>query len=471
LVAVFINSLLWRLEKAKVFERRYSMTSFYDAYVNRTPKSGKEAALAQAIIPGGVGSPIQFWAPYPIYVKDSKGAYVWDLDGNKYIDYCMCYAAMIAGHADPVIAEAINEQTKKGTLYGLPATPARELAEEIHRRYPVMEMIRFTQSGAEATMYAVRLARAATNKMGVIKVEGAYHGAGDVLIVSCAVPSNTPAGPDWMPSSIVESAGIPLGASAHTYVVQFNHLESLECQLRKHEGEIACFILEPCMTNGGVIPPDPGYLEAVRELTRKHNVLLIFDEVKIGCRIAEGGACEKYGIKPDLVTLAKAIGGGTPLGAFGGRRDLMSTVTPLGPVFHSGTYNANPLTTAAGLACLKKVLVREAYEKINRLGDKYAAGLEDIIKRLDLPISVTHEGPLGGIQFVPEKPHTYRQANQCNREMWREYWYGMLSKGVIPMGSAWFEEYSISVAHTDEDIDETLNITEDVLEVIKEKLV
>jgi glutamate-1-semialdehyde 2,1-aminomutase len=332
-----------------------------------------------------------------------------------------------------------------------------------------MEMMRFTQSGVEATMYAVRLARAATGKLGVLKVEGAYHGASDQLLVSCAVPSNVPAGPDWCPSSIVEGHGIPAGTSEHTHVVQFNHLESLEYQLKKHEGQIACFILEPCMTNGGVIPPDPGYLQGVRELTRKYNVLLIFDEVKVGCRIATGGAAELHNIEPDLVTLAKAVGGGTPLGAFGGRRDLMTMVTPLGPSIHFGTYNANPLCCAAGLACLRKVMTPEATARIRALGDKYAAGLKEIIGRLGLPASVTHEGPLGGIQFVPEAPHTYRQANQANKAMWTEYWYGMLSKGVIPMGSGWFEEYSVSVAHTEADIDETLNITEDVLTVIKEK--
>jgi glutamate-1-semialdehyde 2,1-aminomutase len=400
-------------------------------------------------------------------VKDSQGPYVWDLDGNKYIDYCMCYAAMVAGHADPVIAQAIKEQADKGILFGLPGTAATDLAEEIHRRYPVIEMLRFTQSGVEATMYAVRLARAATGKMGVLKVEGAYHGANDMLLVSTAVPTNTAAGPEWMPSSVVESAGIPDGAWKHTHVVQFNHLESLEFQLKKHEGEIACFILEPCMTNGGVIPPDPGYLEEVRKLTRKYNVLLIFDEVKVGARIAYGGACQKYGIEPDLVCLAKAIGGGTPLGAFGGRKDLMGLITPLGPAVHFGTYNANPLTTAAGLACLTKVLTKDKYKEMDKLGDKYAKGLKEIIKRLDLPACVTHEGPLGGIQFVPEIPHTYRQANQGNKGMWREYWYGMLSKGVIPMGSGWFEEYSISAAHTDKDIEETLNITEEVLQEVK----
>ena len=330
------------------------------------------------------------------------------------------------------------------------------------------ELLRFTQSGVEATMYAVRLARAATKKYGVLKVEGAYYGASDILLVSTGVPSTVPAGPDWMPSSIVESEGIPPGTTEHTYVVQFNHIESLEYQLKKHEGEIACFILEPCMTNGGVIPPDPGYLESVCELTRKHNVLLIFEEVKVGARIAEGGACEKYGIEPDLVCLAKAIGGGTPLGAFGGRRDLMEMISPLGGAVHYGTYNANPLTTTAGLACLKKVLVKEKYKEMNRLGDTYAKGLKEILNRIGLPACVTHEGPLGGIQFVPEVPHTYRQANQCNKKMWTEYWYGMLSKGVIPMGSGWFEEYSISAAHTEEDIDETLNITEDVLKVVKE---
>jgi glutamate-1-semialdehyde 2,1-aminomutase len=441
--------------------------SFYDNYITKTPTSGKEAARAQAIIPGGVGSAIQFWPPYPVFVKDSKGPYVWDLDGNRYIDYCMCYAAMVAGHADPVIAEAIAEQVKKGILFGLPGTSATDLAEEIQRRYPVIDMLRFTQSGVEATMYAVRLARAATKKYGVLKVEGAYHGASDILLVSTGVPSTVPAGPDWMPSSIVESEGIPPGTTEHTYVVQFNHIESLEYQLKKHEGEIACFILEPCMTNGGVIPPDPGYLESVRELTRKHNVLLIFDEVKVGARIAEGGACEKYGIEPDLVCLAKAIGGGTPLGAFGGRRDLMGMISPLGGAVHFGTYNANPLTTTAGLACLKKVLVKEKYKEMDRLGNTYAKGLKEIIGRIGLHACVTHEGPLGGIQFVPEVPHTYRQANQCNKKMWTEYWYGMLSRGVIPMGSGWFEEYSISAAHTEKDIDETLNITEDVLKEVK----
>jgi glutamate-1-semialdehyde 2,1-aminomutase len=212
---------------------------FYDDYVAKT--SGKEAARSQAIIPGGVGSAIQFWPPYPIFVNDSKGPYVWDMDGNRYIDYCMCYAAMVAGHADPVIAEAIAEQAKRGILYGLPGTSATDLAEEIQRRYPVIEMLRFTQSGVEATMYAVRLARAATKKYGVLKVEGAYHGASDILLV------------------------------------------------------------EPYVANFGMCMPDTGYLERIREITRTYNVVLIFDEVKVGVRIAPGGGAEVSGVTPDIV--------------------------------------------------------------------------------------------------------------------------------------------------------------------------
>jgi len=443
------------------------MSNFMEEYAKKIPKSIELFKRSQSVTPGGVGSGLRFWAPSPFFIDRGEGAYLWDIDGNKYLDYSMCYAAMIAGYANPIITEAIRVQTEKGTLFGCPVEIVMELADEIRRRYPVMEMTRFTQSGVEATLSAVRLARAATKKNGVIKVEGAYHGCADIFLISTGVPSSTPAGPDWMPSSIVESTGIPEGASKDTYVVQFNHLESLEYQLKKHEGEIACFILEPCMTNGGVIPPDPGYLKAVRELTRKHNVLLIFDEVKIGCRIAVGGACERYGIEPDIVTLAKAIGGGTPLGAFGAKSELMQHITPVGGAFHAGTYSHNPLTAAAGLACLKEVMTNEATERIRNLGDKYAENLEEIITRIDLPASVTHEGPLGGIQFVPKKPHTYRQANMCNKAMYDEYWYGMLSKGIIPTGHGWFEEYSISVSHTEKDIEETLNITEDVLSEIK----
>lgn len=437
-----------------------------EEYRRRTPKCAAEFKRASKLIPGGVASAIQYRAPHPIYIARSQGAHVWDLDGNEYIDYSLCFAAMIAGHANPIVAEAIKAQAEKGTLYGMPTELASDMALEIQRRYPVMEMMRFTQSGVEATMSAVRLARAATGKDKLVKIEGTYHGAADHLLVSIGPVRMEMAGPAWAPTPVVETLGAPKGMTQDTLVVPFNDLEATEACFKRHEGEIACLIVEPVMTNGGVIPPEPGYLQGLRELTRQYNILLIFDEVKVGCRIAPGGACERYNVQPDLVTLAKAIGGGTPLGAFGGRRDLMEMVSPMGGAIHFGTYNANPLVLAAGLACLTKVLTPEAYDHINRLGDRLAQGQREIIERLGVPASVTQVGPLGGIIFTPEPPRNYREANRCDKEMWERYWFGMLNHGVIPMGTAWFEEWSISVAHTDEDIDRTLEATEDVLRAI-----
>jgi glutamate-1-semialdehyde 2,1-aminomutase len=232
------------------------------------------------------------------------------------------------------------------------------------------------------------------------------------------------------------------------------------------DDDVAGVIIEPAMTNGGVIPPKPGYLEAVRHLTQERGVVLIFDEVKVGCRIAEGGATELFGVKPDLVTLAKAIGGGVPVGAFGGRRELMELVTPLGPMVHFGTYNANPLAMAAGLACLTKVMTRERYEEMTHLGTRLADGQRKIIADLGLPAVVTQVTTLGGILFHPEEPENFREAARCDVARWDDYWFGMLNRGVIPMGSAWFEEWSISAAHTDADIDRTLEVTDEVLREI-----
>jgi glutamate-1-semialdehyde 2,1-aminomutase len=333
-----------------------------------------------------------------------------------------------------------------------------------------MELMRFTQSGVEATGNAIRLARAVTGKMGVVKVEGCYHGNHDTLLVSIGMANTLAAGPDWAPTSQLTGLGLPSEVQQHVSVIPFNDLNSLERVLKQRQNEIACFIVEPCMTNGGVILPEPGYLKGVRELTRHYNVILIFDEVKVGCRIAAGGATEKFGIEPDLVTLAKVIGGGTPLGAFGGKRDIMSQIYPLGMCVHSGTYNGNPLTTAAGLACLQNVLTAEGYRYLDSLGERLANGLNEIIRRLQFPASVSALGPLGGIQFQCERPKNYREALRRDQGLWDEYWYGMLAKGVIPMGCGWGQEYSISVAHSTQDIDETLGITEDVLGAIKKHL-
>jgi glutamate-1-semialdehyde 2,1-aminomutase len=434
-----------------------------ERYVERTPGSAAAYERARALIPGGVGSAIQYYAPHPLYIADSKGSRVWDVDGNEYVDYLLCYAAMVAGHANPQIVEAIRAQAEHGTLFGMPTTLAADLAEEIMRRYPPIEMIRFTQSGVEATQTAIRLARAATGRKHIVKIEGSYHGGTDHLLVSIGGAPADAMGSADAPVSTADSAGLLPASTEYTTVVQFNDLDAMRAAFDRADGDVAGVIVEPVMTNGGVIAPRPGYLEGLRDLTRERGAVLIFDEVKVGCRIAPGGACERFGITPDLVTLAKAIGGGVPVGAFGGRRDLMEQISPLGPAIHFGTYNANPLGMAAGLACLTKVMTPETYERMEALATRLAEGQRKIIADLGIPACVTQVATLGGILFTPTEPSNFREAATCDVAKWWDYWFGMLNRGVIPMGSAWFEEWSISAQHTDADIDRTLEATGDVL--------
>jgi glutamate-1-semialdehyde 2,1-aminomutase len=434
-----------------------------ERYVERTPGSAAAYERARALIPGGVGSAIQYYAPHPLYIADSKGSRVWDVDGNEYVDYLLCYAAMVAGHANPQIVEAIRAQAEHGTLFGMPTTLAADLAEEIMRRYPPIEMIRFTQSGVEATQTAIRLARAATGRKHIVKIEGSYHGGTDHLLVSIGGAPADAMGSADAPVSTADSAGLLPASTEYTTVVQFNDLDAMRAAFDRADGDVAGVIVEPVMTNGGVIAPRPGYLEGLRDLTRERGAVLIFDEVKVGCRIAPGGACERFGIAPDLVTLAKAIGGGVPVGAFGGRRDLMEQISPLGPAIHFGTYNANPLGMAAGLACLTKVMTPETYGRMEALATRLAEGQRKIIADLGIPACVTQVATLGGILFTPTEPSNFREAATCDVAKWWDYWFGMLNRGVIPMGSAWFEEWSISAQHTDADIDRTLEATGDVL--------
>jgi glutamate-1-semialdehyde 2,1-aminomutase len=439
-----------------------------EEFQRRTPKSRAAWERASRLIPGGVGSAIQFKRPYPLSIGDSKGSRVWDVDGNEYVDYSLCYAAMVAGHANPHIVEAIKRQAEHGTLYGLPTTLAADLAEEIIRRYPgVIEMIRFTQSGVEATQTVIRLARAATGRKKIVKIEGQYHGGTDHLLLSIGGASPEAMGPDEQPNSTPDSAGLLPASVEHTVVVQFNDLDQMRAAFDRFDGDVAGVIVEPAMTNGGVIPPEPGYLEGIRDLTTEKGAVLIFDEVKVGCRIAPGGATELWGVKADLVTLAKAIGGGVPVGAFGGRRDLMEQVSPLGPMVHFGTYNANPLGMAAGLACLTKVMTDDAYKEMTRLATRLADGQREIVGDLGIPAFVVQVQTLGGIFLgLTEQPRNFREAAKSDLSKWDDYWFGMLNRGVIPMGSAWFEEWSISAQHTDEDVDRTLEVTEDVLKEI-----
>jgi glutamate-1-semialdehyde 2,1-aminomutase len=444
------------------------MANGVEEYERRTQKGREAWERAAKVIPGGVGSAIQFKPPYPLYIGDSKGSRVWDLDGNEYIDYSLCYAAMVAGHANPYIVEAIKRQADHGTLYGLPTTLAGDLAEEVIRRYEgVIDMVRFTQSGVEATQTAIRLARAATGRKTIVKIEGQYHGGTDDLLISTGGAPRDAWGSDDHPSSTADSAGLLPASTEYTVVVQFNDIEQMKAVFDEHDGDVAGVIVEPAMTNGGVIPPMPGYLEAVRALCTAKGSVMIMDEVKLGCRIAPGGATEYWGIEGDLVTLAKAIGGGVPVGAFGGRRELMEQVTPLGPMVHFGTYNANPLAMAAGLACLTKVMTDDTYKEMTRLTTRLADGMKEVFADKDVTAHVVQVNTLGGLFFgLDEQPNNFREAAQNDAGKWDEYWFGMLNRGVIPMGSAWFEEFSMSAQHTDEDVDRTLEAFEDCVSAI-----
>lgn len=444
------------------------MTYGVDEYQRRTPRSREAWEAAAKLIPGGVASAIQFKPPYPLYIGDSRGSKVWDLDGNEYIDYSLCYAAMVAGHANPAIVEAIKKQAGHGTLFGLPTSLAGDLAEEIMRRYPgVIEMIRFTQSGVEATQTAIRLARAATGRKTIVKIEGQYHGGTDHLLVSIGGAPPEALGPDDRPNSTADSAGLLPASTEYTAVVQFNDLEQMTRVFDERDGDVAGVIIEPAMTNGGVIPPQPGYLEGVRELCTSRGAVMIMDEVKLGCRIAPGGATERWGVKGDLVTLAKAIGGGVPVGAFGGRRELMELISPLGPAIHFGTYNANPLGMAAGLACLTKVMTDDTYKEMTRLTTRLADGMRNALADKGLVAHVVQVETLGGIFFgLDEQPHNFREAAKNDTARWDDYWFAMLNRGVIPMGTAWFEEFSMSAQHTDEDVDRTLERFDDAVAAI-----
>jgi glutamate-1-semialdehyde 2,1-aminomutase len=300
-----------------------------------------------------------------------------------------------------------------------------------------------------------------------VKIEGQYHGGTDHLLLSIGGAPADAMGPDDHPNATADSSGLLPASVENTVVVQFNDLEQMRAAFDRHDGDVAGVIVEPAMTNGGVIPPDPGYLEGLRALTKEKGAVLIFDEVKVGCRIAPGGATELWGVKADLVTLAKAIGGGVPVGAFGGRRDLMEMVSPLGPMVHFGTYNANPLGMAAGLACLTKVMTDDTYTEMTRLATRLADGQRGIVRSLGIPAYVVQVQTLGGIFLgLTEQPRNFREAARSDIAKWDDYWFGMLNGGVIPMGSAWFEEWSMSAQHTDEDVDRTLEVTESVLKEI-----
>jgi glutamate-1-semialdehyde 2,1-aminomutase len=417
-------------------------------YEERTPKSGAALKKSWPSMPLGVSSNFRSYEPYPLFIAEAQGTRLRDIDGNDYIDFALCFGAIMAGHAHPAVVKAVQEQLKRGTMYGMPHEMERELAEEIIKRYPV-ENVRFSNSGTEATMHAIRLARGFTGRDKIIKFEGCYHGVHDSAMVSVK-PKPEKWGSASEPNQVPASAG--LSGWQNTLVATFNDLHSVERLFDKHKGQVAALILEPVPMNLGIVMPQPGFLEGLRTLCTKHGALLIFDEVKTGAKLGRGGACEYFKIKADMVCLAKSIGGGFPLAAFGASREVMDTIAT-GKVFHAGTYNTNPLVMAAGLATLREVLTPENYAHINKLSKRLVEGCSAVIKKSGLTAYAIGVVSNGAIMFYPKEVKNHRDWAAIDIDLWRHYWFAMVNRGVMPQPHYWDEQWTISVAHTEADID------------------
>lgn len=418
-------------------------------------KSKELFERAQRVLPGGVSSPVRRFDPYPFFAAGGKGCILESVDGKSYIDYCLAYGPLILGHAHPRVVEAVERQIERGTTYGVPSEGEIELAETIIDRVPCAEMVRFMNSGTEATMAAVRLARAYTGRDKIVKFEGSYHGAHDYVLVKPG--SGAAAAPD--------SPGIPEDTVKNTLTTVFNDEEAMVELIDGMGDEIACILVEPVMGNIGCIEPENGYLNFLRDVTRENDILLIFDEVITGFRLAAGGAQEYYRVKPDLVTLGKIVGGGFPMGALAGPRQIMENIAPAGSVYQAGTFNGNPVSVTAGLETLK-ILDDKVYSSLERMGSHLRAGLRDLLSDMDLEYQVAGPASMFQIYFTEDEVRNYADAKKSDTELFMKYFQGLLERGVFIPPSQ-FECCFISAAHEMDHINSTLEIAEDVLSHLK----
>jgi glutamate-1-semialdehyde 2,1-aminomutase len=430
-----------------------------ETYEKRTPKSAAAHKRALQRIPLGVASNYRAYDPYPLFVKEGKAGRLWDLDGNEYVDHNLCFGALMAGHCHPAVVKAIEGALKIGTTFGMPHDMEWELAEEICKRYPV-EMVRFGSSGTEVTMHACRMARAATKRDKILKFEGSYHGLHDTALVSVKPKAEEYGDPD-APNSVPGGMGVPKASVDNVVVASFNNLGSVEHRFKQFPGQIAAIILEPILMNVGLCLPQSGFLEGLREIATKNGALLIFDEVKTGAKLAWGGASEYFGVKPDMICLAKSIGGGAPLGAFGASRAVMDLISQH-KVFHGGTYNTNRIAMAAGLATFREVLTRENYEQVGKLGKKLTEGYRKIVAKVGLQAYVVSAGVNGALMLYPQEIRNYRDWTAIDVDLWRHYWFAMVNRGVLAQPYWWDEQWTISVQHTEADIDKHLAVFEEV---------
>ena len=405
---------------------------------------------ATDVLVGGVNSPVRAFRAVggdPIIVDHAAGARLWDADGNEYIDYVCSWGALILGHAHPKVVQAITEQAQRGTSYGMPTELEVELAVRIRKALPSCEKVRFVSSGTEATMSAVRLARAATGRDLIIKFEGCYHGHSDSFL--------SEAGSGLATLGIAACPGVPQALAELTLNAPYNDAAAVEKLFQHHKGKIAAVIVEPFAANMGVVPPQAGFLQSLRELATRHGALLIFDEVITGFRVCYGGAQTLFGITPDLTTLGKIIGGGLPVAAYGGRRALMDRVAPLGPVYQAGTLSGNPLAMSAGIASLDLLAVPGFYEALDARAKRLGDGITAALKEAGVPATAARVGSLLTLFFSGEPIRNYADAKNCDTRRFAGFFRAMLERGIF-LAPSQFEAAFVSSAHTDADIDRTI---------------
>lgn len=408
---------------------------------------------SKKIIPGGVSSPVRAFKPYPFFVAKGEGSHIYDVDGNNYIDHCLAYGPLILGHADKTVVSDLTNQLSMGTAYGAPTENEIKLSREVINRIPSAEMVRFTNSGTEATMSAIRVARGFTKRDKIVKFEGAYHGAHDYCLVKGG------SGAACLPDSL----GIPVDTTKNTLTVPFNDKEALTELIEKEGENIACIIMEVVMGNIGCVEPKDGYLEFLRKITEENGIVLIFDEVITGFRLATGGAQEYYGVTPDMTTLGKIVGGGLPMGAFCGKKEIMELVAPNGPVYQAGTFSGNPISVQAGLSTLKQ-LNKDFYTSLNKKGEFLRSNIHDIVDELSLDISPVGLGSMFQIYFNPNEVTNYAEAQESDSERFLVYFRQLLKEGVFIPPSQ-FECNFISSAHEMEDLEKTANAIRESLKV------
>ena len=414
-------------------------------------RSAELYADARKYIPGGVNSPARSWGGVggdPIFFKKGSGSRVWDVDGNEYIDYVCSWGPLILGHARPEVLAAIKSAADDGTSFGAPTEMETKIARMVVEGYPSMDMVRFVSSGTEATMSALRLARAFTGRAKIIKFEGGYHGHTDALLVA--------AGSGAMAHGVPDSAGVTESFARDTLLAQYNDLATVQAHFDTFPDDIACLIAEPIAGNMGVVPPQPGFLEGLRDITSRHGTLLILDEVITGFRVGYGGAQERYGVAADITCLGKIIGGGMPVGAYGGRRDIMQTVAPLGPMYQAGTLSGNPVAMAAGVKTLELLKGPGVYEELEANGKRLADGMQQVFADAEVPLCINRVGSMMTLFFNAKEVTGWDSVTTSDRDGFSRFFHRMVDEGVY-MPPSPFEAMFVSLAHTDADIDATID--------------